>query len=540
MSSTIMRQRSVLIAVVAAVALAISMVPFIGAQMQANADDTSVPDVVKAPLVDHGKTAAEDNETNVEPADYAVETTTGTDGTVNIAFTANGLPRHYNGGHMLAYWIGFGIPYVEGDAYAIDLETGDTVPVFGSDAYKTNNYTAEYTVGENKYRTFYAGGYNTLSARSFYVSVKHNDESTTLYKATFDNVKCAHDISIDDSITNGSVTVANEKANEGQEVAVTVEPSDGYELDRLTYTPSYISATTQGTVTEQEEAVSISDGKFTMPTGHDVTISATFKAMPKVTFVDEDGKTVLKEAEAYATGTKANDIKTPATPTKAADDEYTYEFAGWDPALGEVTGDATYKATYKKTAKKADEEKTDDGKTDEKTDEKADEGKTDGKTDEKTDEGKTDEGKDGEAEEPASDVAMHRLYNPNSGEHFYTSSDSERDGLMELGWQSEGDGWIAPSKSETPVYRLYNANGGEHHYTMNAEEKDGLVELGWSYEGIGWYSDDAEGQVLYRDYNPNAFANNHNYTVSKDEHDNLVALGWVFEGTAWYGMKVSD
>ncbi|MCR5582577.1 MAG: hypothetical protein K6F70_03060, partial [Eggerthellaceae bacterium] len=53
---------------------------------------------------------------------------------------------------------------------------------------------------------------------------------------------------------------------------------------------------------------------------------------------------------------------------------------------------------------------------------------------------------------------MNRLYNPNGGEHFYTASDEERDGLVKLGWQYEGTGWVAPETSDTPVYRLYNPN----------------------------------------------------------------------------------
>ncbi len=134
-------------------------------------------------------------------------------------------------------------------------------------------------------------------------------------------------------------------------------------------------------------------------------------------------------------------------------------------------------------------------------------------------------------------VTMYRLYNPNSGEHFYTGSQSERNHLVSVGWKSEGTGWTAPQKSNHPVYRLYNKNAGDHHYTMNAAEKNMLVSVGWNYEGIGWYSDDAKGIPLYRQYNPNAKAGSHNYTTSKAENDMLVRAGWKAEGIGWYGVK---
>lgn len=131
---------------------------------------------------------------------------------------------------------------------------------------------------------------------------------------------------------------------------------------------------------------------------------------------------------------------------------------------------------------------------------------------------------------------MYRLYNPNSGEHFYTSSWRETTNLTGLGWHYEGVGWNAPTDSGTPVYRMYNPVAGEHHYTPNGDERDMLVEAGWNYEGEGWYSDDAQTTPLFRDYNPNAFANNHNYTISAEEHQNLVSLGWREEGIGWYGL----
>lgn len=134
-------------------------------------------------------------------------------------------------------------------------------------------------------------------------------------------------------------------------------------------------------------------------------------------------------------------------------------------------------------------------------------------------------------------VLMHRLYNPNSGEHFYTAADKEKNYLVKIGWTYEGTGWIAPESSKTPVYRLYNKNAGDHHYTMDAREKNYLVKAGWTYEGIGWYSDDDKGVPLYRQYNPNAKAGSHNYTTSKKENDYLATIGWTAEGISWYGMK---
>jgi uncharacterized repeat protein (TIGR02543 family) len=137
----------------------------------------------------------------------------------------------------------------------------------------------------------------------------------------------------------------------------------------------------------------------------------------------------------------------------------------------------------------------------------------------------------------ATPTSMYRLYNPNSGEHFYTAAEKERNDLISYGWIYEGIGWTAPSSSNTPVYRLYNPVAGEHHYTMNANERDSLLNAGWLYEGIGWYSDDAKKVPLYRQYNRNAFACNHNYTTNVEERNFLVGIGWLDEGIAWYGIK---
>ena len=137
-------------------------------------------------------------------------------------------------------------------------------------------------------------------------------------------------------------------------------------------------------------------------------------------------------------------------------------------------------------------------------------------------------------------ITMYRLYNPNSGEHFYTANDSEWDNLVNLGWRYEGIGWYAPESSNTPVYRLYNPNTGDHHFTTSSSERRMCIDAGWKDENIGWYSDDAKSIPLYREYNPNVAVGTHNYTSNKSEHDNLVSLGWSDEGIGWYGVTPPD
>ncbi len=39
-----------------------------------------------------------------------------------------------------------------------------------------------------------------------------------------------------------------------------------------------------------------------------------------------------------------------------------------------------------------------------------------------------------------------------------------------------------------PVKRVYNPDSGEHFYTENNAEKDHLVSAGWQDEGIAWYA----------------------------------------------------
>jgi len=106
-------------------------------------------------------------------------------------------------------------------------------------------------------------------------------------------------------------------------------------------TPADLTVRMQGNAYQQDLSYS-----FVMPS-QDVTLTNT-PAIAKytVTFVDEDGTTVLMAAAEYDEGTAAASISKPSNPTKQATAQYTYEFAGWSPAIADVTGNATYTATY--------------------------------------------------------------------------------------------------------------------------------------------------------------------------------------------------
>lgn len=129
---------------------------------------------------------------------------------------------------------------------------------------------------------------------------------------------------------------------------------------------------------------------------------------------------------------------------------------------------------------------------------------------------------------------MFRMYDPNSGEHFYTGSTVERDNLVAEGWNYEGVGFTFPQNSGLPVYRLYEPVYGEHLYTMDEAEKDKLIAEGWNYEGIAFNSASEYEVVQYRLHNPNENRGAYHFTGSEEERQNLIQAGWEDQGIGWY------
>jgi hypothetical protein len=131
------------------------------------------------------------------------------------------------------------------------------------------------------------------------------------------------------------------------------------------------------------------------------------------------------------------------------------------------------------------------------------------------------------------------------GDHFYTTSASERDNAVaNLGYHNEGIAcyvYSAMAKGRTPFYRLLNSSNGGHFYTTSASERDNAVaNFGYHNEGIACYvySVKAKGRIpFYRLLNSSN--GDHFYTTSASERDNAVAnFGYHNEGIACYVYSV--
>jgi len=120
---------------------------------------------------------------------------------------------------------------------------------------------------------------------------------------------------------------------------------------------------------------------------------------------------------------------------------------------------------------------------------------------------------------------IHRYFNANSGDHFYTQNDGSY-----TGWGYEGVAFSAytyRTPSSVPIYRYYNPGSGDHFYSKNSG-----APYGYTSEGIEFYAylNQANGTVpIYRYFNPNS--GDHFYTKNVSNYS-----GYVSEGVAFYAF----
>lgn len=137
---------------------------------------------------------------------------------------------------------------------------------------------------------------------------------------------------------NASLTASVAQASAGDIVELSLSVPAGYELVALYYLDG-------GGVRHTVEGAS-----FEMPAS-DVRVCVEVRRLVyTVTFVS-DGITL--SVRKYNLG---DTVQPPLDPQKLDDDDFSYAFVGWSPAISPVTGDATYTAIYEATPKEGEED----------------------------------------------------------------------------------------------------------------------------------------------------------------------------------------
>jgi hypothetical protein len=100
----------------------------------------------------------------------------------------------------------------------------------------------------------------------------------------------------------------------------------------------------------------------------------------------------------------------------------------------------------------------------------------------------------GEQKSAPSRVPVYRFFNPGTGAHFFTTSTTERDNVINNvpALNYEGPAFHTSNTSVaglSPVHRFYNNSTGVHFYTISESERASVAANlpQFSYEGIGYY-----------------------------------------------------
>ena len=145
---------------------------------------------------------------------------------------------------------------------------------------------------------------------------------------------------------------------------------------------------------------------------------------------------------------------------------------------------------------------------------------------------------------------VYRFFNQDTGVHFYTGNETERDTVLELpNFSFEGASYqsidpLTGNPEPAPVYRFLNQDTGVHLYTISEVERDATQELdNFSFEGEAFFAYPAEvdGSIpIYRFFNTTSGA--HFYTPSAAERDNVEANlpDFQSEGIAYYALPIEE
>jgi hypothetical protein len=150
-------------------------------------------------------------------------------------------------------------------------------------------------------------------------------------------------------------------------------------------------------------------------------------------------------------------------------------------------------------------------------------------------------------------VPVYRFWSQKTSKHFYTTSESEKDKLVDLysaAWSFEGIAYYAFARpiepNLAPVYRFWSEVASSHFYTISEAERDKLIDEYaevWTFEGEAFYAypegrQPAGAKPVHRFWSDKTSA--HFYTISESETNKLIdeySEVWTHEGVAWYAYE---
>jgi len=135
------------------------------------------------------------------------------------------------------------------------------------------------------------------------------------------------------------VSVDKTEAFEGEIVSVSYNLQPGIKFKSLYY------------LDEAGKRVTIENGNFVMPSG-DVSVGIEFEKISYTVVFVSDGMEISSKKYFYG-----DTVEIPTGVSKVSDENYSYKFKHWSPAVTDVYSDARYEAVYEKTPIV----KTDDG-----------------------------------------------------------------------------------------------------------------------------------------------------------------------------------
>ena len=141
---------------------------------------------------------------------------------------------------------------------------------------------------------------------------------------------------------------------------------------------------------------------------------------------------------------------------------------------------------------------------------------------------------------------IYRFFNTQTGTHFYTSNEAEKDNVIAKLPHFNFEGNVFDSNAVsgsgadvTPVYRFFNTKTGAHFYTSNEAEKDNVIAKlpHFNFEGVAYQAFSKPGEereAVFRFFNTKT--GTHFYTSNEAEKDNVIAKlpHFNFEGISYY------